>query len=484
MIRLSPHRIAPLLVVMSVILSLTGLDFGSGLAAESPGGQNLGQGSWVVVPAGHGDTLTRVPPPKTFSEPRIQSATINVTFLEAGEEIWGYSCSAWPSEASAAFQHAVSIWESLITSPVPIEVEACWADLGSALGTAGAADVQSNFAGAPFSETWYPNALANKLAGLDLDATKHDIDALFNSNRTDWYFGTDGHTPLDEYDFVTAALQQLGHGLGFVGSMNVSGSVGSWGGGTDYPYIYDRFTENGSGSSLINDFPNNSEALAEQLQSTNVFFDGPNTRLANDGSRAKLYAPTTWVPGSSYNHLDDLTYDGTENALMAPSLAQGEVNHHPGPITLGIFQDLGWDTVQIAPDLTIAKQMIGDPLISPGDVVTFTLSIINTGAATAGGVIVTDTLPAEILMPSTVNTFGVTPRGGTTYVWDLPDLSPTASGVITIYGTISSTLPSDYAIWNTATISTEDDESSTSNNSSTALVGGNRVFMPLVLKNQ
>ena len=505
MIRLSARKIISALVVMFMVPSLTGLDFGSGLAAGSPEGQNLGQGSLVAVLAGHGDTLSRVPPPKTFSELRIQSATINVTFLEGVPNAWGYNCGTWSSEARAAFQYAVSIWASLITSAIPIEVEACWTNLGSGvLGSAGPADYWRNFSGAPLPDTWYPNPLANKLAGADLDPTKHDINAMFNSNFGSWYYGTDGNTPLDRWDFVSVVLHELGHGLGFVGSMavddgiynpgqgnyqecNGTAGVGCWGSGTAYPFAYDHFTENGSAQSLINTglFPNPSTALANQLQSGGVFWDGTNANAANGGSRPELYAPNPWEKGSSYSHLDeDVFPKQNENALMTPVVDNGESHHSPGPVMLGIFQDMGWTTAQVSPDLSIVKQIVGPWNPDPGEPVTFTLSIENVGTASASGIVVTDTLPAEILMPSTANTFGVTPRGGTTYVWDLPDLLPTASGVITIYGTISSTLPSDYAIWNTATISTEDDESSTSNNSSTALVGGNRIFMPLVLKNQ
>ena len=54
-----------------------------------------------------------------------------------------------------------------------------------------------------------------------------------------------------------------------------------------------------------------------------------------------LYAPSPWSDGSSYSHLAE-SYNGTPNALMTFSLANGESIHSPGPVTLGIMKDVGW----------------------------------------------------------------------------------------------------------------------------------------------
>jgi len=137
-------------------------------------------------------------------------------------------------------------------------------------------------------------------------------------------------------------------------------------------------------------------------------------------------------------------------------------------------------------DLSIVKRIVGSPDLAPGDPVTFTLSIENSGTITTTGVVVTDTISTDILTPTwtaSSSLTGITARGGTTYVWDLPDLVASVSGVITVYGTISDSLPTDFAIWNTASISTDGEESDINNNSSTVLVGGYRSHLPLVLRN-
>lgn len=273
-----------------------------------------------------------------------KTAAVTINYLPAGPGQGTDTCATWPENAKAAFTYAASLWGALLQSSVPIAIDACWAsNLGSGvLGHAGASNYYKDFTGAPFAGTWYPVALANSLHGSDLDPASADIYAAFSSTFN-WYFGTDGNTPTSQMDFASVLLHEIGHGLGFSGSMQVSGTLGSWGGGTTSPLIYDRFTENNSGQALINTtlFPNPSTALATQLQSNAVFFDGTQANAGNGGSRVPLYAPTTFRPGSSYSHLAE-SFNNTPNALMTFSLAAGESIHDPGPVTMGMFKDLGW----------------------------------------------------------------------------------------------------------------------------------------------
>ncbi|REJ42069.1 MAG: hypothetical protein DWQ54_11760 [Microcystis flos-aquae TF09] len=257
--------------------------------------------------------------------------------------------------AQTAFQFAVDIWESLLDSSVPINVNASFANLGSGiLGQAGPEAYARGFSGLPQTNTWYPIALANSLAGQDLDPTVSDIGSQFNSNFN-WYYGLDNNVPTNQISFVSVVLHELGHGLGFLGWMDNQSGVGSWGFGTGFPGIYDRFTENGSGQSLLNTslFPNPSTALGSQLTSNNIFFDGSNANAANGGNRVKLYAPSTWSGGSSYSHLDEV-FNNTPNALMTYSIGFGESILNPGPVTLGLFKDMGWKLAGSSTNPTLA----------------------------------------------------------------------------------------------------------------------------------
>ncbi len=330
-------------------------------------GQALRPAQLVELLFDPGFSDLRVPPPPQLELAAkgllAKTASVTVNYLPAGPGQGTDTCATWPENAKAAFSYSANLWGALLQSSVPITVDACWAsNLGSGvLGHAGASNYYKDFTGAPVAGTWYPVALANSLHGSDLDAAKGDIYAAFSSTFN-WYFGTDGNTPASQMDFVSVLLHEMGHGLGFSGSMQVSGSLGSWGGGTTSPLIYDRFTENNAGQPLINTtlFPNPSTTLATQLQSNAVFFDGTQANAGNGGSRVPLYAPTAFRSGSSYSHLAE-SFNNTPNALMTFSLAAGESTQDPGPVTMGMFKDMGWalNTGAASYTLTVKKSGTG-----------------------------------------------------------------------------------------------------------------------------
>ncbi len=283
----------------------------------------------VTLRAGPSQVPTYVRPELSGAAAR-RAATFVVTYT-------GFS-----SAAKSAFQRAVRIWASQarVVSAVPITIAARFERLGTGiLGSAGPNFVWRNFAGAPVANTWYVDALANKLHGSQLNPAP-DIVARFSSVFPNWHFGS-GAAPAGKYDFTSVVLHEIGHGLGFLGAGNVSGSQGTVRlSGT--PIIYDRFTENGAGKALLT-FADNSTALSSQLRSGNLFFDSALVRAGNGGLRAKIYAPSVFQPGSSYSHLDEATYlAGNANSLMTPQLGQGETIRSPGPITLAVFDTLGW----------------------------------------------------------------------------------------------------------------------------------------------
>jgi hypothetical protein len=271
---------------------------------------------------------------RAASAPAV-TAKFNVTYH-------GFSAAA-----KTAFQAAVDVWSVLLSSSVTIRVEAHWTALGfGVLGSAGPVNIERDFSAAPQPNTWYPIALANKLAGADLTPGSAHIIANFNSTFSNWYFGIDGATPLNKYDLMSVVLHELGHGLGFIGSMDASSGLGTWGFGTRFPIIYDQFTENLRGERLLDLFPSPtpSTALAGELTSAQLFFDGSAVRAANGGAPARIYAPIVWDEGSSYSHLNEDTFPAPFdiNRLMTPQIGMNEPIHDPGPIGLGLLQDLGW----------------------------------------------------------------------------------------------------------------------------------------------
>jgi len=133
-----------------------------------------------------------------------------------------------------AFQYAADLWGAVLKSDVEIRVAAQFDPLpcsaGSAvLGQAGPKTLFHDFVGAPVANTYYAVALANSLAGMDLDPGNDDITATFNSVigagcafAKTWYYGLDGGAGPSEDDLVTVVLHELGHGLGFLTAVDVN----------------------------------------------------------------------------------------------------------------------------------------------------------------------------------------------------------------------------------------------------------------------
>ena len=288
--------------------------------------------------AGKQNTPSLVPAPPARRGAEAQAALVEVTY------------AGFAPEAQAAFQRAVDIWAQQIASPVPIKVEAYFQPLDpGVLGSAGPTRIIRGFPGAVDARTWYPIAIANRLANDDLLATLPDITARFNSTLSAWYFGLDGNPPPGKFDFVSVVLHELGHGLGFVGSMDVSDlGVGSWG-TEDMPFIFDRFAKNGLSQRLI-DLPNNTTLLGAELVGGGLIFDSPHAVAANGGVPPLLYAPAPWDAGSSFSHLDEAAFGvGHADSLMTPILNPDEAIHSPGPTVLGMLQDMGWTTSTAPP---------------------------------------------------------------------------------------------------------------------------------------
>ena len=245
--------------------------------------------------------------------------------------------SGFTPEAKAAFQRAVTVWASKLSTSVPVTVKASWEPLGpGVLGSAGPSAVWD------IGGVWNVDAIANKKAGRQLSASP-DIVARFSSNFSNWHFGT-GPAPAGKYDFTSVVAHELGHGVGFLGVGRVSGSTGT----VKYSgknTAYDRYTRLGSTatSPLLWKMPDNSTQLGSALRSNNVYFDSPAVRTANGGKSAKLYAPSTWRQGSSYSHLDETTFPkGNQNSLMTYAIGGGETIRTPGPITLALLKTIGW----------------------------------------------------------------------------------------------------------------------------------------------
>ena len=334
------------IMVMSVFAQKVAKPSHEKLANPNPDKIEFMKGQMIVCPGVFEDANTYVPMAKEVEE-ALKSNKARGTAAKT-EFIVNYI--GFSPAAQKSFQAAVDIWANLISSPVPIRINATWRKIdsgtggGTILGQASPGDFTRNFPGQQRSGTWYPIALAEKIAGQELNSVNEpDITAEFNSSAP-WYLGV-AAPPSNQFDFTSVVLHELCHGLGFTSSFRVSGNNGSWGFGTNSPFAFDPFLENAGSQQLINttNFKNTSVALKDQLTSDNLFFNSPTGIASNKGEKIKIYAPITYEGGSSISHVNDATYpSGNANSLMTAQAKLQEVIRDPGPIVKGMFADMGW----------------------------------------------------------------------------------------------------------------------------------------------
>ena len=244
----------------------------------------------------------------------------------------------FPEWTKVQMQAAVDVWAANFESKVPIHIEATWGRSSSysVLGSARPGNYFANFAGAPDPSLWYPSALANALAGRDLDGDNPEMIITVNS-LADWYRGGGVGPSKSEYDLQSVMLHEMAHGLGFLSTSNYDEffSYGS----IDQPTPFDAYIQTGDGRRL-SDLPSPSLELGEALTSKLVW-SGVNGIAANGGVKPLLHSPKKYEDGSSTSHLDENAFDNAgKNAVMSPNLAAGEVFHEPGPLLLAMMQDL------------------------------------------------------------------------------------------------------------------------------------------------
>lgn len=236
----------------------------------------------IICPADYTFTDFHIPPPANFLKNFRNAKT--ATHTKTAEIIVTYYGFSEDQDAMEAFQFAVDIWSTLIKSDVPIYIDATYEALAAGvLGSAGPTGLYRDFDGAPNDSTWYSVALAEKIAGHDLNEPgEADISASFN-NSFNWYLGTDGNTSGDAHDFVTIVLHEIGHGLGFFALNGYDEADDT---GSRNPGVFDDYIVNGSGVSIY-DLQNGSTELGDFYTSNDLFLNAPLAVTSNNGTSPK-----------------------------------------------------------------------------------------------------------------------------------------------------------------------------------------------------
>jgi len=302
--------------------------------------------------------------------------------------------SNWPQEAINAFEYALNIWALHIQSDVPLRVRATWRNFENdddRITLGGAAPTRIvQLPGVGLPNTWYSISHLTALSGEpirdQIDNLNHDINVNMNCNFDRWYFGTDGNTPENLIDFVTVVLHEIGHGIGFIGSISSEeeSDVAEWGSGDPpMPFIFDVHAVDEDSNNLIdtNFYGNPSTDLREAITGLRggVYLEGEEISLPlidETADRAKLFTPTEYLPGSTYSHFDQATFTGTPNALMRPRIDRAFAVHSPGPLFCGLLRDMEWPLGEACLQF-----------LSPFSVLNLASNDINFGVTTVGEII-------------------------------------------------------------------------------------------------
>jgi hypothetical protein len=244
----------------------------------------------------------------------------------------------FPEWAKKEVQTSIDVWSANFKSSVVISVDASWGRSSSwgVLGSARPGSFFSAFSGAPDPSLWYPSALANALAGRDLDKKNPEIIIQVNSAAA-WNSRGDGAPSSNEYDLQSVFLHELGHGLGFLSNDAYDPFFGL--GSLDQPTPFDAYLQTSDGRRLA-DLPTPSRELGTAL-TTSLVWNGTLGIKANSGIKPKMYTPARYEAGSSTSHLDEATFSKAGlDSVMTPNLDPGEIFNEPGPLLLAMMEDM------------------------------------------------------------------------------------------------------------------------------------------------
>jgi len=263
-----------------------------------------------------------------------------------------------PTGFVQALTIAAQKWSNFLQITVPIKVNVL--TVNSSLLPFSAitlANGRKNFANAPVPNTLYSSALANQLAGAETNVGEYDMDIYFNLSSS-YYFGS-GLPPSSQIDFISTAMHEMGHGLGFYSDgyvdNNGKGSFGNippsaifllptsfpWRGKDSVPTIFDKFIVKSSNNHLTTCAPPYSIALGDSIKNGAVYFNGPlYANASHSNSPIRLSGGTgSYTLGVDLLHIHN-TY---ANTIMSYYWGAGDTVRTPAPWELGILKEIGWN---------------------------------------------------------------------------------------------------------------------------------------------
>ncbi|UII28769.1 T9SS type A sorting domain-containing protein [Fulvivirga maritima] len=242
-----------------------------------------------------------------------------------------------PAEALPAIKSVLSKWNAQVTTNTPIKISLEWAETGNFMALTRPSSFIRNFSTNTPNNIWYPIALAEKLAGKELNnPDDFEIEIKLNAG-INWYFGIDGKCDSNQIDLYTILLHEITHGMGFISSAEQTpeGVIFS----TDESFsVFDRLLMTGDHTRLIN---YESPQLLEDLLSEGDIFI---SNTSDNDSYWKCYSPITFSSGVSLSHWDH--DENTSNTLMRPFFDPGTYFHEIDERTNHVLKSIGWDQTE------------------------------------------------------------------------------------------------------------------------------------------
>ena len=280
------------------------------------------------------------------------------------------------------FERAADIWEGVLKPKSDIYVNASFDPLAAGvLGSAGTTSVFGNFPGAELPNTWYHSAIADQLAGADLNPGSADIRARFSSNFV-FYLGYDNNEGA-LVDLLPVILHELAHGLGFANFVDeLSGTLF-----LGYPDVYSEYTLDTATNKIWNQMTD-AERATSAVNVRKVSWNGLHVNAAVPGVLSPGEPRLVIASPSSLGAF------AVGNASFGPPLGSPGIS---GAIVLGLdaANAAGPSTTDGCSQLTNAAEIAGKIALLDRGTCAFTVKVKNAQIAGASAVLIADNALSE-----------------------------------------------------------------------------------------
>ena len=289
---------------------------------------------------------------------------------------------------------ALDLWAQTVESDVPIFVGATFQPLNcgptsGVLGAAGTTFIFRDFPGAEGKpNTWHHSALADALAGFDLNPGTIDVISFFNSDIDDdpncltgstWYYGLDGNNAPNELDFLAVVTHEINHGIGHANFANEqTGALQS-----GLPDVYTDFSfDNTIGKTWSQ--MDDAERQQSAINDLNLVWIGP--AVTTQAPSILGPRPSVWVQGTNFEGGVQ-----AQAASFGPSLLTRDTAYRLSVANDGV--DVTTDACQPITDPTARSLLLGKIALVDRGGCSFVQKVLNVQDAGARGAIIVNNVP-------------------------------------------------------------------------------------------